>query len=145
MCDMSLMIHCLNGDILPSPLKKNKTKYSMVYTIFSTSTKRQHLNVYQTCTFTFIFYICNNNNHMMTTVTCNDAPNIDFTWKLCWLWQPSRAMTLRTLILREIMLEQFLRSGSCNEELIGKSLGSVYFTNNQLTLLFSSQLHVVFT
>jgi hypothetical protein len=46
----------------------------------------------------------NNNNHMMTTVTCNDAPNIDFTWKLCWLWQPSRAMTLRTLILREIML-----------------------------------------
>jgi hypothetical protein len=46
----------------------------------------------------------NNNNHMMTTVTCNDAPNIDFTWKLCWLWQLSRAMTLRTLILREIML-----------------------------------------
>ena len=34
----------------------------MVYTIFSTSTKHQHLNVYQTCTLTFIFYTCNKNS-----------------------------------------------------------------------------------
>ena len=34
----------------------------MVYTIFSTSTKHQHLNVYQACTLTFIFYTCNTNS-----------------------------------------------------------------------------------